>query len=242
MMRRTRRAGRTRGHWGHGRSGSFARTFLDDLFNRTAALVILILLAPVIAIVALAICADSPGAPFFRCARVGQHGRPFRMFKFRKMRDGASGPPLTAPQDQRLTRIGAFLARSKLDELPQLVNVVAGQMNLVGPRPEDPRLVAECPDAFRAVARLRPGITGLSQLAFRREAEMLDPGDPVSDYLERVLPRRRSCSSTSSTAGCGPSASIWPSSPGRRPQSPVGARWQSTVRPDASQPGGRDER
>lgn len=112
------------------------------------------------------------------------------MLKFRKMYDGAQGPPLTGHDDERFTRLGRFLARTKLDELPQLWNVMKGQMSLVGPRPEVPLFV----DRFRAelepVLRVRPGITGLSQLAFAREAEILDPVDREVHYVERILPQK----------------------------------------------------
>jgi lipopolysaccharide/colanic/teichoic acid biosynthesis glycosyltransferase len=97
--------------------------------------VLLVLLAVPIVLLALAIRLDSPGPAFFRCRRIGFRGREFRMFKFRKMHDDASGPALTAKGDARFTRLGRFLAETKLDELPQLWNVLTGEMSLVGPRP-----------------------------------------------------------------------------------------------------------
>jgi lipopolysaccharide/colanic/teichoic acid biosynthesis glycosyltransferase len=112
------------------------------------------------------------------------------MVKFRKMRAAAAGPALTATDDQRFTRLGRFLARTKLDELPQLWNVIAGNMSLVGPRPEDPSFVALRSADYERILQVRPGITGLTQLAFSRECDILDPGDRVGDYVRRLLPQK----------------------------------------------------
>ena len=112
------------------------------------------------------------------------------MLKFRKMRDGATGLPLTAPDDERFTRMGSFLARLKLDELPQLWNVLKGEMSLVGPRPEDPSFVEANRDAYEAILQVTPGMTGLCQLAFAREPELLSDVDPVEDYVQRLLPQK----------------------------------------------------
>jgi lipopolysaccharide/colanic/teichoic acid biosynthesis glycosyltransferase len=121
---------------------------------------------------------------------VGARGRVFFMLKFRKMRDGASGLPLTAIDDERFTRMGAFLARTKIDELPQLWNVLKADMSIVGPRPEDPAFVDLDPATFADVLSVKPGITGLSQLAFARESEILDPSDRVRNYVARLLPAK----------------------------------------------------
>jgi lipopolysaccharide/colanic/teichoic acid biosynthesis glycosyltransferase len=112
------------------------------------------------------------------------------MLKFRKMRNGVSGPPLTAAQDDRFTRIGRFLANTKLDEIPQLWNVLRGGMGLVGPRPEDPTFVDLHREQFAEILDVRPGITGLSQLAFANEAEILAVEDRLNDYVERILPQK----------------------------------------------------
>jgi lipopolysaccharide/colanic/teichoic acid biosynthesis glycosyltransferase len=160
------------------------------LLDITLAVALSLISLPVGLLVALAIKLDSPGPVFFRCPRVGCGGRPFGMLKFRKMYDGARGPGLTATEDDRFTRVGRVLARSKLDELPQLWNVLRGQMSLVGPRPEDPSFVATRPEDFALVLSVRPGITGLSQLAFANESAILDPDDRVTDYLERILPQK----------------------------------------------------
>jgi lipopolysaccharide/colanic/teichoic acid biosynthesis glycosyltransferase/dTDP-glucose pyrophosphorylase len=148
------------------------------------------MLAPSLLLVALAIRLDSPGPAFFRCRRVGAGGRPFDMLKFRKMVDGANGPPLRSSDDERHTRLGRFLAGTKLDEIPQLLNVILGHMSLVGPRPEDPAFVERDPGRFTEVLKVRPGITGLSQLAFAKEAEVLDPSDRMGHYVRRILPQK----------------------------------------------------
>ena len=160
------------------------------VFDLVIASTMLLLLAPVILCVALAIVVDSPGGVFYRCSRVGQHGRAMWMLKFRKMRKHASGPALTAADDERFTRIGRFLARTKLDEVPQLWNVLRGDMSVVGPRPEDPRFVERCRDEYAEILLTKPGITGLCQLAFAKESEIIDPDNRVEDYMSRLLPQK----------------------------------------------------
>ena len=112
------------------------------------------------------------------------------MLKFRKMRDDVPGPPLTLDHDERLTRVGRFLAATKCDEIPQLWNVLRGEMSLVGPRPEDPDFVAHGAGDYERILDVKPGITGLAQLAFAHESRILDPNAPVEDYLERLLPQK----------------------------------------------------
>lgn len=160
------------------------------LLDLTVAAMLLLLLAPLLLVVAIAIAVDSPGPVFYRCRRAGQGGGAFRMLKFRKMPVEARGPALTLAGDARFTRVGRFLAPSKLDELPQLWNVLRGEMSLVGPRPEDPKFVRLLSREYEDVLRARPGITGLCQLAFAREGEILDPADPEGDYVERLLPQK----------------------------------------------------
>ncbi len=166
----------------------------DELTKRAldiaVASLLLLLALPLILCVALCIKLESPGPVLFRCRRVGHRGRELAMLKFRKMHDGARGPALTLAEDERFTRIGKFLAATKLDELPQLWNVLRGDMSLVGPRPETREFVELEPEAYAAILRGRPGITGLSQLAYAREGEILDPTDRVSDYLARVMPQK----------------------------------------------------
>lgn len=156
----------------------------------TVATALLLLLAPLIAIVAVAIKFDSRGPVFYRCRRVGHRGSELAMLKFRKMRVDASGPPLTLTHDARLTRIGRFLALSKLDEVPQLWNVLRGEMSLVGPRPEDPSFVALHPAEFEEILAVKPGVTGCCQLAFADESRILDPANRLRHYVEHLLPQK----------------------------------------------------
>jgi FlaA1/EpsC-like NDP-sugar epimerase/lipopolysaccharide/colanic/teichoic acid biosynthesis glycosyltransferase len=142
------------------------------------------LLLPIALVVALAVVMDSAGAAIYGAARVGRGGREFTMYKFRTMAHGADavGPGVTGAHDFRITRVGAFLRRTKLDELPQLINVIAGHMSLVGPRPESPRYVTQWTDDERAVLAVRPGITGPTQIAYIDEEELLATADPDEVY------------------------------------------------------------
>ncbi|MBH9578032.1 sugar transferase [Inhella proteolytica] len=152
----------------------------------------LLLLAPLLLGLAAWVRLDSPGPALFRQERVGQHGRRFRIHKFRTMRTDAGGLPLTVGVDPRITRAGHFLRRHKLDELPQLIDVFKGDMSLVGPRPEVPRYVALYPAELRDQAlAVRPGITDPASLAHLDEAAVLAAAtDPERDYIERVLPAK----------------------------------------------------
>ena len=159
--------------------------------DMTFAGVLLLLLVPAFVSIAIGIRLESRGPSFYRSKRVGRGGRVFTMVKFRKMHHDAAGPSLTASSDDRFTRMGAFLARTKLDELPQLWNVLRGDMSLIGPRPEDPGFVARYPEEFADILRARPGITGLSQLAFAKEHRVLDRStDPLTYYVESLLPQK----------------------------------------------------
>lgn len=159
-------------------------------FDLVLASVLLVMLMPLVVVIALAIKLDSRGPVLYRCRRAGRHGVEFAMLKFRKMHDGAGGAMLTAADDARFTRVGRVLARTKLDEVPQLFNVLKGKMSLVGPRPEDPAFVELDPKKFAVALRVRPGITGLSQLAFARESEILDPADRVGHYVRVILTQK----------------------------------------------------
>jgi len=162
-------------------------TRLIDILVSGALLVILL---PVFAVAAVVIKLDSSGSVFFRCRRAGVRGHELAMLKFRKMRTGAAGPAVTLAADERFTPVGRVLAKTKIDELPQLWNVLKGEMALVGPRPEEPRFVALRRDDYDTILTVRPGITGLCQLAFAKESEILDREDPVRDYVERLLPQK----------------------------------------------------
>lgn len=172
------------------RVGSRRRDVSKRALDLAVAIALLVVIAPLVLVVAVAIKIEGRGPVFYRCRRAGQGGPEFAMLKFRKMFDGARGPALTAPNDARFTRVGRFLARTKLDEIPQLVNVLRGEMSLVGPRPEDPEFVRVEPEKFATVLAVRPGITGLSQLAFAREGEILDPSNRIEHYLGAILPQK----------------------------------------------------
>ena len=154
----------------------------------------LLLLWPLLLVIAAAIRLDSRGPALFRQARVGQHGALFRIHKFRTMVADAPqrGLGLTVGADARITRVGRWLRRTRLDELPQLIDVLAGTMSLVGPRPELPQYVAHYPAALRTQAlAVRPGITSLGALEFLDEAELLArAADPEREYIEVILPRK----------------------------------------------------
>lgn len=167
-----------------------ARSPLRNAVDVGLAAVLILLLAPLIILIAIAIKIDSRGPVLYRCRRAGHRGVEFEMLKFRKMRDGAVGSALTSVDDARFTRVGRVLARAKLDEIPQLFNVLKGEMSLVGPRPEDPSFVEPRRADFDSILSVRPGITGLSQLAFAREAQILDAVDRELDYERRILPQK----------------------------------------------------
>ncbi|MBI5870573.1 MAG: sugar transferase [Actinobacteria bacterium] len=153
----------------------------------------LILLAPLFLVIAIWIKLDSPGPVFFRGRRVGRKGTDFRIIKFRSMSTDAplTGPELTAGEDQRITKAGRLLRRSKLDELPQLINVFKGEMSLVGPRPEVRRYVDLFAEDYREILEMRPGITDLASLEYRAEAELLGKSDdPEAFYTVNVLPEK----------------------------------------------------
>ncbi|MBK7721445.1 MAG: sugar transferase [Austwickia sp.] len=148
--------------------------------------------APVQAAIAVAVKADTPGPVLFRQVRVGRYGRPFEILKFRTMAAGSSGAAITPSGDRRVTRVGAVLRRTKLDELPQLWNVLVGQMSLVGPRPEVPQYVELWPARRREIIlSVRPGITDPASIEFRDEGALLAAQpDPERYYREVLLPRK----------------------------------------------------
>ena len=152
----------------------------------------LIVLAPLLLVIAVWIKLDSPGPVFFRQRRVGKMGREFRIFKFRTMHADAEGrgPLITVGADPRITRSGGWLRRTKVDEFPQFLNVVLGDMSLVGPRPEVPKYVALYPEQTRrTVLSVRPGITDLASLEYRNESEMLaGSANPELTYREQIMP------------------------------------------------------
>jgi lipopolysaccharide/colanic/teichoic acid biosynthesis glycosyltransferase len=157
-----------------------------------AAAVVLVVLSPLLLMIGLAVVIDSPGNPFYRGWRAGQGGRNFRMWKFRTMVAGAAKMgPITGRNDSRVTRIGRFLRKTKLDELPQFINVLLGDMTLVGPRPEVPEIVVLYKPEQRAVLAVKPGVTGRVQLDSGEESESIPAGvDPHEYYLEHLMERK----------------------------------------------------
>ena len=162
-----------------------------DIVMATAGLLVL---WPVLLAVAVWVKLDSPGPVFFRQQRVGRHGVLFRIHKFRTMAIDAPsrGPQITVGADPRITRAGHFLRRTKLDELAQLFDVLAGTMSLVGPRPEVPRYVALYPAALRdKILSVRPGVTDLASIEYRHESALLARAvDPERTYVEEVMPAK----------------------------------------------------
>jgi lipopolysaccharide/colanic/teichoic acid biosynthesis glycosyltransferase len=160
-------------------------------FDVTCAAMGLALLSPLFVIVASAIKWQNGGPVFFSQPRVGKDLRKFRLFKFRSMAPDSAGiSPLTAPEDSRITRVGRFLRKYKLDELPQLVNVVKGEMQLVGARPELERYVKIFPDEYEALLQDRPGITDLATLTFRHEEQLFQVGSLENQYIAQILPKK----------------------------------------------------
>lgn len=163
------------------------------LCDVTIALAALIILSPAFALIAALIKIDSSGPTFYRGVRVGLLGEPFRMFKFRTMVAEADrmGGPSTAADDARLTQVGRFLRRYKLDELPQLINVLKGEMSLVGPRPEVPHYVSMYTPEERRLLMVKPGITDYASLRFSNEAEILRGApDPEIAYMKLIRPEK----------------------------------------------------
>jgi lipopolysaccharide/colanic/teichoic acid biosynthesis glycosyltransferase len=153
----------------------------------------LLVLFPLFAVIAILIRVDSGGPIFFRQKRVGLRGREFEIFKFRTMVVDAEklGAQITVGRDPRISRIGAFLRKNKLDELPQLLNVVRGEMSIVGPRPEVPRYVALYSTEQRQILSVRPGITSPASIVFRNENDLLgNQEDPEHFYREEVMPAK----------------------------------------------------
>ena len=153
----------------------------------------LLLLWPLFLLIALAIVIDDPGPVFYRQVRVGRGGKEFRIFKFRSMITDAEkkGLQITVGRDSRITRVGALLRKTKLDELAQLINVFLGQMSFVGPRPEVPRYVRLYTPYQQQVLLVRPGITDYASIAYRSENDLLAAADdPERMYIEEIMPAK----------------------------------------------------
>lgn len=140
-------------------------------------------------VLAAAVLLDSPGPVLYRSRRIGRNGRPFSMYKLRTMRHRDAGPPISAADDPRYTPVGRWLSAKRFDELPQLWNVLRGDMRLVGPRPEIAEFVEDHPDEYRLILGIRPGLTGPAQLEYADEGRMLAGADDrVALYRDRILP------------------------------------------------------
>ena len=164
---------------------------LKRVFDILLSLVLLVLLSPVMLILALAIRLDSPGEVLFRQVRVTQYGQEFRIFKFRTMVANAQqlGTQVTVQGDMRITRVGKLLRKCRLDELPQLLNILMGQMSFVGTRPEVPRYVRQYTPHMLATLLLPAGVTSQASIRYKDEDRLLDSSsDPDRTYVEQVLP------------------------------------------------------
>ena len=163
---------------------------MKRLFDLVASAAGLVLLSPLLLLIAAAVKLTSRGPALYRGRRVGRHGRPFDVYKFRSMRLASAGASITRAGDPRVTPLGRFLRRYKLDELPQLLNVLKGEMSFVGPRPEDPRYVAMYDERQRHVLDLRPGITSPASLAYRSEEAQLVGEDWETLYVGKIMPAK----------------------------------------------------
>lgn len=163
------------------------------VFDIVVSAAALLVLTPLLVLFGLAVAMSSPGGAFFRQVRVGRAGKEFYLLKFRSMRPGseAQGQITVGGRDPRITGIGFFLRKSKLDELPQLLNVLVGDMSLVGPRPEVPKYVALYTPEQRKVLTVRPGITSAASIAYMDENELLgNSPEPERTYVDVVLPAK----------------------------------------------------
>ncbi len=160
-------------------------------FDLALGLAGLLFAAPFVAAAAIAMRTSGDRGPLlYRARRVGEDGREIVVYKLRTMRVASMGPGITHGEDDRITPVGRRLRRAKIDELPQFLNVVRGEMSVVGPRPEDPRYVDWSDPLHRFVFSARPGITGPSQIAFRHEERLLVVADPDDHYRRVILPEK----------------------------------------------------
>ena len=165
---------------------------LKRIFDITLSLFGLIILLPFMLIIAILIKIDSKGSVFFKQVRVTKNGREFKIFKYRTMRVGSDKySQITVGKDSRITKVGDFLRKYKLDEIPQLINVLIGDMSLVGPRPEVPKYVALYTEEQREILKVRAGITDYASIEFSNENDILaNETDPEKAYIEKIMPRK----------------------------------------------------
>ena len=166
---------------------------LKSVFDRLMAAILLIVLSPIFLLLAVWIKLDSEGPVFFRQERVTQYGKSFRIYKFRTMVQNAEqlGTQVTSKDDMRVTSVGQALRKCRLDELPQLINILEGTMSFVGTRPEVPRYVAAYTDEMKATLLLPAGVTSVASIRYKDEDILLDAADDVDDcYIHNVLPAK----------------------------------------------------
>ena len=166
---------------------------IKSVFDRLMAAILLIVLSPIFLLLAVWIKLDSEGPVFFRQERVTQYGKSFRIYKFRTMVQNAEqlGTQVTSKDDMRVTSVGQALRKCRLDELPQLINILEGTMSFVGTRPEVPRYVAAYTDEMKATLLLPAGVTSVASIRYKDEDILLDAADDVDDcYIHNVLPAK----------------------------------------------------
>ncbi len=172
---------------------SLDKKLITRLIKRTGDIIIslslLVLLSPILLIISIWIAIDSRGGVLFKQERIGRFGRPFTILKFRTMKVDNSGTGITLADDDRITKVGRIIRGLRIDEFPQLINVLRGDMSLVGPRPEIAKFVSQYSADDKATLLVRPGVTCRSSIAFANEADMLPTdGTAESFYVERILP------------------------------------------------------
>ncbi|MCP4834117.1 MAG: sugar transferase [Phycisphaera sp.] len=166
---------------------------MKRVFDLLIAIPALVISLPLMIVLAILVKIDSPGPAFFRQVRIGRQGRPFRLLKFRSMRqaDGAENGRFDAGSSMRVTRFGRILRKSKLDEIPQLLNILKGDMSLVGPRPEVRKWTEVYPERWRTVLQVRPGLTDRASIEFIDEERLLEESeDPEETYRSIILPQK----------------------------------------------------
>lgn len=165
---------------------------LKRIFDVTLSLFGLIILLPFMLIIAILIKIDSKGPVFFKQIRVTKNGKEFKIFKYRTMRVGSDKySQITVGKDDRITKIGSFLRKYKLDEIPQLINVLIGDMSLVGPRPEVPKYAALYTDEQKEILKVRAGITDYASIEFSDENDLLaSEEEPEKAYIEKIMPKK----------------------------------------------------
>jgi len=169
------------------------KKFLKRIFDFTAALIGLVFLFPLFLLIGILIKFEDKGSVFFKQIRVGQNGKLFKIIKFRTMVENAEklGPKITSHGDRRVTKIGKILRKYKLDEFPQLINVLKGDMSLVGPRPEVPEYVKLYKDNYKVILKVKPGITDYASLEYKNESEVLgEHKETEKMYIQKLLPKK----------------------------------------------------